>query len=186
MEIVQKRRDELYRERQEQARGEPQAPGPNPQFKRPKDLNHPIGVPGRIGEGGGTHGRGINEYPRKEQDKERQRMLSNWSTGRRMDEVNNKNFKTEGRGGGGGRSEQVHQFTERMRMEMYRLQKDYEMRHSNDSKLFLGEAFDPDSYLNHQRYRGDPKHVMSRFQFNQLASDNTPYNRSLWDIRIHQ
>ncbi|XP_019849116.1 PREDICTED: polypeptide N-acetylgalactosaminyltransferase 2-like [Amphimedon queenslandica] len=179
IETSQKRRDDLPDKRQlEPLRGNHQElVGAKPQFKRPRDLNYSL-----RGAAGGA-GRGINEYHRMKQT---EGLRPNKGTS-----VNENRFTTEEKIATStkqetGRIERINQFTEKMKMEMYRIHKKYVMERSNASKLLLGEAFSPEAYLSPQRYHGGPKEVMSRFQFNQLASDNTPYNRSLWDVRTHQ
>lgn len=179
--MSQKRRDDVAdKRRREPLRGNHQELlGANPRFKRPQDLNYSL-----RGAAGGGGGRGINEYHKIKQT---EGLLHP----NRRTSVNENGFTTEGTITTSskqetGRNERINQFTEKMKMEMYRIHKRYVLEHSNASKVLLGETFSPEAYLSPQRYHGGPKEIMSRFQFNQLASDTTPYNRSLWDVRTHQ
>ena len=73
--------------------------------------------------------------------------------------------------------------TDFLRTEILKRQKEYLKTHRSDSVFYLGKEFNAESYLAPQRLRkgqGDP---MKRFRFNQVASDNTPFNRTLWDVR---
>lgn len=73
--------------------------------------------------------------------------------------------------------------TDILKTEILLRQKEYLKTHRSDSSLYLGKEFNAESYLAPQRLRegqGDP---MKRFRFNQVASDNTPFNRTLWDVR---
>lgn len=79
------------------------------------------------------------------------------------------------------RTKRNFSFTEFIKTEVEEKQKRYLKTMANSSRNILGEYFNPEAYLLPQRFTvGDP---MKLFKFNQKASDNTPFNRTLWDIR---
>lgn len=73
--------------------------------------------------------------------------------------------------------------TDILRTEILRRQKEYYKTHRSDSSFYLGKKFNAESYLAAQRLREGQGDAMKRFRFNQVASDNTPFNRTLWDVR---
>ena len=73
--------------------------------------------------------------------------------------------------------------TDILKTEILRRQKEYFKTHHSDSSFYLGKEFNAESYLAPQRLRKGQGDAMKRFRFNQVASDNTPFNRTLWDVR---
>ena len=53
----------------------------------------------------------------------------------------------------------------------------------SNKSLLLGSVFNPEGYLAAQHMTKGTGSPMKRFQFNQIASDSTSFDRVLWDIR---
>lgn len=54
---------------------------------------------------------------------------------------------------------------------------------SSNKSLLLGSVFSPEGYLAAQHMIKGQGNPMKKFQFNQIASDNTKFDRVLWDVR---